>query len=350
MANVRQSIPTGDIALFSRQLSLVSDSDISMQRGLSIISQKSGNNKIREISAEIIGGLNKGESFYDCVKGHSRELGRFFIEMANIGEKSGNMPMMLKRIADTLDKQIETSGKIKSAIIYPLILSVLMLAVIILLLVYVLPMFNDILLSLGGDMPGATRILMNFGSFISKNILWLALAAAAAGLIFWVFKITEYGKGRIDCLKLHIPFFRRITIANAAARFARNLAMLLKSGINLTLAVEMLAAITENKCISEKLKNAASELGEGTRPDEVIDRLGLFPMLLVKLIAIAHETGHMEATLDKAADIMEKETEERVLNLTTALEPILIIILSLLVGFILISVILPVTGIMNSIG
>ncbi|MBN2559053.1 MAG: type II secretion system F family protein [Clostridia bacterium] len=350
MAKGRQSIPDGDIALFSRQLSLVSDSDISMQQGLAIIGQRSGNVKIREISAEIIDGLNNGKSFYDCVKGHSRELGGFFIEMAGIGEKSGNMPVMLKRIADTLDKQNETAGKIKSAIIYPLILSVLMLAVIILLIVYVLPMFNDILLSLGGEMPGVTRMLMNFGTFITRNILWIALAAATAVLVFRVFIITEYGKGRIDCLKLHIPFFRRITIAGAAARFARNLAMLLKSGVNLTLAVEMLAAITENKCVSEKLKSAASELGEGKRPDQVIDGLGLFPMLLVKLIAIAHETGHMEATLDKAADIMEKETEERVLNLTTALEPILIIILSLLVGFILISVILPVTGIMNSIG
>ena len=350
MSAGKQSIHGEDISLFSRQLALVSDSDVSLQEGLNIIGGKSDNKHIKKISGEVIKKLNKGVSFYDSIKEYESQLGSFFIEMAGIGERSGNLPIMLERVADSLDKESETSQKLRSAITYPLILTVLMLAVIVLLLVYVLPMFDEILTSLGGEMPGLTRGIMNFGFFISDNILWIAAAVAVLVLVFWIFKVTKKGKIRTDYLKLRLPVVRKIVSANVASRFARNLSMLLKSGLNLTLSVEMLVSITNNSYIAGKLRGVIEKLGNGIKPDVAFADLHLFPTLLIKLFSVANETGHMDVMLDKAADIMGKAGDEQMNRLTTVLEPLLIIILSLLVGFILISVILPVTGIMNAIG
>ncbi len=350
MSARRRSIPSEDISLFSRQLALVSDSDVSLQEGLAIIGGKSDNRQIKKISGEIIENLNKGTSFYDSIKKYVTQLGPFFIEMSGIGERSGNMPIMLERVADSLDKESETKQKLRSAITYPVILSVLMLSVIVLLLVYVLPMFDEILASLGGEMPGLTKGIMNFGFFISDNILWILLAAAVIVLIFVLIKITEKGRVWADYMKLRIPVIRKIESSNVASRFSRNLSMLLKSGLNFTLSVEMLKAITNNKYIANKLDRVVDLLGKGIKPDVAIEELKLFPPLLIKLFSVANETGHMDSMLDKAADIMEKNSNEQMERLTTVLEPLLIIILSLLVGFILISVILPVTGIMNAIG
>ncbi len=350
MSAGKQSIPGEDISLFSRQLALIADSDVSMQEGLAIISEKSDNRQIKRIGEEMIKNLNKGVSFYDSVKGYEAKLGSLFIEMAGIGERSGNLPTMLERIADSIDKDNETKQKLRSAVVYPTILGVLMLAVIVLLIVYVLPMFDEILTSLGGEMPGVTKGIMNAGFFISNNILWIVLAIAFLILIYVLTKITEKGRIFTDHIKLKLPIIRKIESANVASRFSRNLSMLLKSGMNLTLSVEMLQAITYNKYIANKLDGVIGMLGKGIKPDVAFEELKLFPTLLVKLFSVANETGHMDAMLDKAADIMEKTGDDQMERLTTVLEPLLIIILSLLVGFILISVILPVTGIMNSIG
>ncbi|MCD6321706.1 MAG: type II secretion system F family protein [Clostridiales bacterium] len=350
MSAGKQSIPGEDISLFSRQLALIADSDVSMQEGLAIISEKSDSRQIKRIGGEMIENLNKGVSFYDSVKGYESKLGSLFIEMTGIGERSGNLPTMLERVADSIDKDNETKQKLRSAVVYPTILSVLMLAVIVLLIVYVLPMFDEILTSLGGEMPGVTRGIMNIGFFISNNILWIVLVIAILILIYVLTKITEKGRVFTDHIKLKLPIIRKIESANVASRFSRNLSMLLKSGMNITLSVEMLKAITYNKYIANKLDGVIRMLGKGIKPDVAFEELKLFPTLLVKLFSVANETGHMDAMLDKAADIMGKAGDEQMERLTTVLEPLLIIILSLLVGFILISVILPVTGIMNSIG
>lgn len=350
MSAGKQSIPGEDISLFSRQLALIADSDVSMQEGLAIIREKSDNRQLKRISGEIIENLNKGVSFYDSIKGYELKLGALFIEMAGIGERSGNLPTMLERVADSIDKDNETKQKLRSAVVYPTILGVLMLAVIVLLIVYVLPMFDEILTSLGGEMPGVTKGIMNVGFFISNNILWIVLIIAALVLLYVLTKITEKGRVFTDHIKLKLPIIRKIESANVASRFSRNLSMLLKSGMNLTLSVEMLKSITYNKYIANKLDEVIGMLGKGIKPDVAFEELKLFPTLLVKLFSVANETGHMDAMLDKAADIMEKTGNDQMERLTTVLEPLLIIILSLLVGFILISVILPVTGIMNSIG
>jgi len=350
MALFNKTLPMEEIALFARQLSLVADSDVPMQQGLGIISERSKNKKIRVICRDVTERLNNGISFHEAILDHVEVLGSLFVEMTKVGELSGNLPVMLERTADSLDKQTETRQKIRSAVSYPLILGTLMLAVIILLLVYVLPMFNEILTSLGGTMNPMTRGLMNFGMFVSNNFIWIMLAILIVVLIFIFAGLTKAGRKAKDFLKLYLPWFGSINRSDIASVFSRNLAMLIKSGINVTIAVGMLRGIVGNMIIAEKLGETEEELGKGERIEKSFGKLRLFPELLIKLFSVAMETGGLDKTLEKAAEIMEKETDEKLERMTSIIEPIMIILLSLLVGFILVSVILPVTGILNSIG
>ena len=350
MQLLKRTLPKEETALFARQLSLVAQSDVPMQQGLEIISDRSRNKKIQTICHTVADQLGKGISFTDAVSGYSDELGTLFIEMSSVGEKSGNLPIMLERVADSIEKDLETKSKIRSAVSYPLILGTLMLAVIVLLLVYVLPMFNEILTSLGGNMNSFTRGLMDFGIFISNNFVLIILVIVAVVLAAYIAGRTGRGRYFRDYMKLHLPWTRGINRADTASVFARNLAMLIRSGINVTIAVDMLRGIIDNRVIAVRLWKTEQSLSEGERIEKAFGELDLFPDILIKLFSVAMETGGLDKTLEKAADIMEKETDEKLERMTSVIEPLMVILLSVLVGFILISVILPVTGILNSIG
>jgi type IV pilus assembly protein PilC len=270
--------------------------------------------------------------------------------MVSIGEESGNTNIVLQRIAESYEKDIKTDKKVRSAVTYPTVLFILMLGVIVLLVTTVMPMFKDILSSIGGSIPPFTEAIVNVSSFIGQNIIAILLILAALLLLFDIYRNTLKGRALIDRIKLVIPVQKDITIAISALRFARNMAMLLRSGIDIARSFVLLEPVMANKVLSESVRRAAKRINEGGTLGEALIDIKLFPKLLIKLLAVAESTGHIEAMFDKAADLMEEDLDSRLERLTTILEPLLIIILSLILGIILLSVIFPVIGIMNSIG
>lgn len=350
MGLFKKEISYEDLSLFCRQLSLVLESDLSMQQGIKTIGGETGSGVLKNTTARIREDLNKGLSLYEAVRIHEDILGGFLIEMIGVGEKSGNLPAMLRRTADSMDRKIETARKLKSSVIYPAVLALLMLAVIILLLIFVLPIFEDIYMSMGGEMPRITEGLMSFGDFVSGNIIIILAVLAAVAIAVYALAKNGVAKPFRDKLKFKFPLTGGILRARVASDLALNLAMLIRSGINTTMAVEMLVPLIENGHIGEKLEKAARNLAEGAGPHKAFESLGLYPELLLRLIAVAGETGRLDTTFERVSMVMGREAERRTENLIALLEPLLIILLSVLVGFILISVILPVTGIMNAIG
>jgi type IV pilus assembly protein PilC len=339
-----------EISLFSRQLALVIESDISLQEGLSLISIKDHDKLMNRILTGMVRDINSGLSLYTSMLKYRKEFGTFFLSMVEIGEKSGNMGNVLTQVADAYEKQNQTRKKVKSALTYPAVLSVLMLLVIIVLAVYVMPMFNEILISMGGVMPPLTRAILDVSLFVSNNVLYIITLVIMFMIIYCFIKLTPNGRKYFDKLSLRLPIQKHIVAAVSAGRFARNLALLIKSGINLIIAVDMLIPIMNNSYIEEKLEGVAEMLKKGEPPDKAIATLELFPQIIIKLFAIAYGTGHMVSVLERAAAVMDQELESRLEKLTTVVEPLLVTILSLFVGILLLSVILPVAGIINAIG
>ncbi len=345
-----KELSSADLSSLSRQLALVVDSDLSLQEGLELISQQTKSKSAQQMLQRVKDRVIEGHALSEAFANEQRSLPVFYIQMLKMGEQSGNLVRVLTRVADSYDKEAKIAAKVMSAVTYPLILTVLMLCVIVLLLVEVLPMFEEVLSSLGGELPGITRALMDVGTFIG-DYFYILLAVIAAGVLaVIILRQSPRGRELLDAYKLKIPVRRGITRSICAVRFSRNLAMLLRSGITLATSVRMTAAVVMNSRIEALMLKAAESIEQGETLREALLTLGLFPGLLLRILAVAENTGHTDDMLDRAADVMEEELDERLTKLTTVLEPALIIVLSVIVGVVLVSVILPVARIMNAVG
>ena len=349
MGKIRE-LSSAELSSLSRQLALVVDSDLSLQEGLDLLRQQSKSRAVQELLLRARKRVNEGQTLSEAFAEEKGLLPDFYIEMIKMGEQSGNLVRVLTRVADSYDKEAKISSKVMSAVTYPLILTVLMLCVIILLLTEVLPMFGEVLSSLGGEMPGITRALMDIGAFVSSYFYVLLLIVAAVVIAVVIMRQSESGRELLDAMKLRMPIRGRITRNICAVRFARNLAMLLRSGISVAASVRMTRSIVMNTRIASLIEEAADRVESGETLRSALLSLGLFPDLLVRLLTVAESTGHMDDMLDRAADVMEEELDERLARLTTVLEPALIIVLSIIIGIVLVSVLLPVARIMNTVG
>ncbi len=346
----QKTLPMKELISLSRQLALVIDSDLALYEGLSLIGEQTKDKATKQFIARTQERVSKGGSLSESCASESDVLPDFFINMVSVGEQSGNLIKVLNRTADTYEKDAKVSARVMSAVTYPIILSVLMICVIVLLLVEVLPMFGDVLSSLGGTMPGITRVLMDIGGFIGAYFYIFLAVIAVIVLAVIILRQTENGKAKLDAIKLRSPIRRNIIKNIDCVRFARNLAMLIRSGIGIAEGVAMSATTMSNEKLKSMARDAAKKIEEGETLKSALTSLGLFSGLLLRILAVAENTGHTDDMLDKAADNIEEELDARLTKLTTVLEPALIIVLSVIVGVVLISVILPVTSIMNTIG
>lgn len=346
----KKHLSNEELVVLSRQIALVLSSDLSLQEGLDLITEQSDDSRITDLIGRIKQKTRDGKTLGDALFDEKSLLPAFYIDMVRIGEESGNTQTVLTRIAESYEKEIKTDKKVRSAVTYPTVLFILMLGVIVLLVTTVMPMFKDILSSIGGSIPPFTEAIVNVSSFIGQNIIAILIILAALLLLYDIFRNTEKGRKVIDKIKIVMPVQKDILISISAVRFSRNMSMLLKSGIDIGRSFLLIEPVMANKVLSDCVKSAAKRINDGGTLGEVLTDIKLFPKLLIKLLAVAESTGHMEAMFDKAADLMEEELDSRLDRLTTILEPLLIIILSLILGIILLSVIFPVIGIMNSIG
>ncbi len=339
-----------EIIIFARQLALVVDSDVSIHTGLGIIYEKSDDKKLKIVIEKMQDAIVMGEPLSEAFNDEDVYFPKIVQSILKIGEESGELANALNQIADNYERELEISSKIRAAVTYPIILFSLMTVVVFVLLLKVLPMFNGILMSFGGELPLLTSSIMAFSNWVGQNIIAIlvVIIGLVAGLTFY-FRAEKH-RLTWDKMLFKLPVIGQITAATTAVRFARNLAMLIKSGISINKSMNLVAEIFENSYARQKIKKATEALDADTPVEVAIESLNLFPAVLIKLFAVATSTGHIDIMLEKAAITMEQELNYRLERLTTVIEPILIIIISLIVGLILIAVILPIIDIMNAIG
>lgn len=336
--------------LFARQLALAINSDIPLVKSLELISQKTDNNQLKQVLSGIVDKMNMGEPFSEAIQVYDNVLTPFLVQMVIIGEESGNLPEVLEQVAITYEKQVETTNKLKAALTYPIILTVLMFGVILLLVVQIMPMFNEVLVSMGGEMPLITSIIIGVSLFIRDNLIWIIAVILIALFGIFMYRRTSKGKYFFDWLKFKMPIQKELTSTVLAALFARNLSVLIRSGMSFQQAFTLIRPTMNNQFIENMIDEGIVNLNNGESLDDVLEKMNLFPWLLMKLFGVAAHTGQMDKALMTAAVEMEKQVDQKLNRLTTVVEPMLIIALSIIVGVILISVVLPVVNIMNSIG
>ena len=340
-------LSAGDLSLFCYQLSLIFKSGIPFLEGMHLFAEEMSDARFKRLSQSIYQDILAGFGLHASLEKY-RVFPPYLVSMIHMADVAGTLDSELERLSAYYDKLDKLKRRVQNAVTYPVILSVLMGGIILLLILRILPMFHEILVSAGGDIPPATQLLLDFSKTVrsrSPVILSVIAVLAAAGILF---VRTRAGREKWDECKMKAPFMKNIPQKMVAARFSMGMSMLLKGGMAFDDALGMVYGIIGNTYAARRIEACQKDIRSGAEPADALDRVGIFPALFVKMLHMGYKTGELEKTMDKLADIYENEADRYMSRITSAIEPVLVIILSLVVGIILLAVMLPLISIMSS--
>lgn len=334
-------LSTNQLAVLTRQFSTLVAAGMPLVEALKALSEQIDQTALRTVISDVTDRVNEGSTLANSLREHPNIFPRLYVNMVASGESSGSLDMVLLRLADLLESQAALRRKIVSALTYPTLMMVLCFAVIMLLLAYVVPQITTIFEDQGATLPLPTRVIIAMSDFV-QAYWWLMFGLLAAGIVSLRLYIrTERGRRRVDKLLLRLPVIGGLKLKLATSRLARNLGMMLASGIELLTAMGIAKNIIGSVTLEESIEEARDGVREGRSLAAELKNSGQFPKLLVHMVAIGEQTGQLEQMLQRAADTYESEVDSVVSGFTSILEPVLIIFLAGVVGAILAAVMLP---------
>ena len=344
-------VKLSDLSIFCRQFSTMVDAGVSLVRCLSVLGEQTMSSKLRRIIADVEAEVQAGQPLSKALSKYPNVFSNLFIGLVHAGEVGGALEESLQRLSVFLEKDMELRRKVRGAMTYPCIVMVVALIVVIGLVTFVLPKFMQLFVELGmqkDSMPTMTVMLMNFSHFLTTKWWIVLLMLAAFYTSFRMFVRTRVGRRAYDRLKLKAPVFGKLNHKICLARFSRTLGTLLVSGVPILQALETVAGTVANEIIGDAILEARSRIREGDRIADPLQKSKMFPPMVVQMIAIGEESGALDQMLTKIADFYESEVDATLQSLTSAIEPLLIVFLGAAVGFIVISMFLPLIAVIQS--
>lgn len=336
-----RKIKSKDLALFCKQTHAMLKAGVTIVNILEILKQQTENKKLREHIGSMHDELKKGSTFSEALRQRKSAFTGIFISMVEAGELSGNIDVIMDRLSKHYEKEYKIENKIKSAMTYPIILSFVCTAVVIFLLMSIMPTFIEMYVSSGVSLPKLTMMMINIGDLLKRFwfliVLWIAVFIL---IISYILKIPKI-KIKKDCIKLKIPLAKNLIIKVAASRFSRTLSTLLSSGTSLLNALDTVSGVTGNLYVANKILEIKEDVRRGLPLSILLQQQRIFPPMVYYMIKIGEDSGSIEEVLDKTADFYDEEIETAIQRLTTLLEPIMIVVMAIVIGFIVISMVLP---------
>ena len=338
-----QKVSAKEVAIFTRQLSTLLGAGIPLVPSFSVLLAQTRNPLLQKMLAEIRADLNEGKSLTAGMENFPRVFPPFYINMVKAGEASGAINLVLERLADFSESQQALLSKIRSALAYPLIMLLVGSLVIFLLMTFVVPKITGIFTDMKQTLPLITVILIAVSNFL-KSFWWLICLLIVAGIAAFKYLTagTENGRRFWDSFRLKAPVWGSVNLKIAIARFSRTLATLLQSGVPLLTAMEIVRNVVNNIIIGETIERAAKEVEEGQSLAAPLAASGLFPPMVTEMIAVGEQSGSLEKMLNRIAVSYETEAQSDIMVMTSLLEPLMILAMGLIVGFIVISILLPI--------
>lgn len=337
-----------EVSSFCGQMALILKSGISSIEGITIMLEDTSAAEEKQILQTILDYIQENGSLSQSLA-KTGLFPSYMLHMTEIGEETGRLDEVMSALSEHYDREDSISKSIKNAVTYPLIMSGMMIVVIIVLLVKVMPIFNQVFVQLGTEMTGFSRTLMNLGKAINQySIVLIVLLAVIALLILYAAR-TSSGKKNFRRLGYHFKFTRTIFEEIAACRFASGMALTLSSGLNPERSMELVTSLNDDGYFQKKINSCQSLIDEGKDLSEALYSSGVFTGMYARMASIGGKTGSMDQVMDKISGLYQDNIDTRINNGLAVLEPTLVISLSLIVGVILLSVMLPLMGIMSSI-
>ena len=344
-----KKVKARDLSIFCRQFHSILGAGVTILNALQMLSDQTENKILKEAVKQVQIDVEKGESLTSAMSKHKETFPPLMIHMVEAGEASGSLEISFERMAIQFEKQARVSGMVKKAMVYPIVVIFVAIAVVILMLVVVFPQFEDMFAQVDGQLPAITRIVMAMSDFVQS--FWWLLAVLIAGAVLGIqtFRKTPNGQLFFSKLALNMPIISNLTIKSASATFSRTLSTLLAAGIPIIDAEEITSKIIKNVVGREALDTTVDEIKRGVPLSVPLRECAVFPPMVYQMTRIGEETGNVEGMLDKIADYYEEEVENATASLTSLLEPMVIIVLGLLVGVILLSIYMPILSMYSAV-
>lgn len=336
-----------EVAIFSRQFATMINAGLSLLRALSILAEQTPNKAFSRLIIEVKNDVERGTSLSAAMEKHPKAFNQLYTSMVKAGEIGGVLDDTLIRLADTLESQVELRAKIKSAMMYPVAVFGLVVMIVAAMLMFIVPMFEDLYADLGGELPLPTKMLLAVSGIVTSY--WWALLIGTIGFVVlfrrWI--ATESGRATFDKIKLKMPIFGNLVHKTAIARFSHTLASLTKTGVPILQAMDIVAETSGNAVVSAAVLDVKASVREGESIAGPLEEHDVFPPMVVQMIAVGEETGALDTMLEKIGSFYDQEVQTMVDGLTSLIEPLLIVVLGATVGGMLISLYMPMFNVIN---
>ena len=335
-------IKLDDLVIFSRQMATLVAAGIPLIQALDILAGQVDKEKFRKILWRMHSDVQTGKSFSEAMQAHQKVFSALFIHMVRAGEMSGKLQEILDRVAQYFEKSSALQKKVKSAVMYPTAVSIMAFMITFFMLAFVIPKFATIFEGLGAKLPMPTQILITISNYLAVNWWWILAVLGGGVFLFRKFISSPLGRLPWDSFTLRMPIFGPIILKVAISKFARTLSTLLRSGVAILAALEIVSRTSGNARIEKVITDLMGSVKRGESIAGPLEKNEIFPSMVVRMIAIGEETGELEEMLTKIADFYDTQVDTAVSGLTSLIEPLIIAFLGIVIGGIVIALFLPI--------
>jgi len=335
-------VALADLVLFTRQLATMIDAGLAMVQSLTALADQTNNKVMRDVIRDVCTRVEGGDSFSEALQKHPRVFNRLYVCMVGAGEKGGLLAEILARLATYLENAARLRKKVKSAMMYPTVVTVVAIAITIFLLIKVVPVFGEIFASFGAKLPAPTQFLINISEIVQRFIIFILLAAGGAVYGWFYFLKTPAGRLFWDSQRIRLPIFGVIAHKICLARFTRTLASLVRSGVPILEVLQIVSQTVGNVVMEKAIKTAALDIERGESISAALGKHPVFPNMVIRMITAGEQTGKIDNMLERISDFLDEEIETTLAGLTALIEPILIVVLGVVIGGMVICMFLPI--------
>ncbi len=339
-----------DIVVFTRQFATMIDAGLPLVQCLEILSTQSENKILAKAVSDVRGEVEGGATYADALRKQPKVFDELYVSMVQAGEMGGVLDTILTRLAKHIEKAMKLKSQIKGAMVYPASIMGVATVVVVVLMIWVVPMFAKMFTDFGGTLPGPTVLVIETSNFLQANIVYILIALGAA--VYGVKRYYDSPRGRLalDGFFLKLPVIGDLIRKAAVAKFSRTLGTLIASGVPIMDGLAIVSKLTGNKVVEEAILSARQSISEGKTVADPLSRGNVFPKMVTHMIAVGESTGALDVMLGKIADFYDDEVDQTVTAMTSLLEPMMMVIMGLVIGFIVLAMYLPVFKMASVVG
>jgi len=343
----REKVRLKELAIYSRQLSVLIDAELPLIQSLTILAEQTKNRYFKRVINGIKDDVEAGSTLHQAKRKFPRVFDDLYCNLVASGEQSGSLDIMLRRLAEYLEKIVKIKSQVRQAMIYPVAVVTFAIVVVLFMMWKVIPVFASVFLELGASLPFLTLAILNISQFVQKYILFILLGLIGLVFLYRYIRRTPKGRRAIDQGLLKMPLFGSLLKKVALSRVTRTLSTLLSGGVPMLESLKITSATAGNVIIEENIMDARKEIAEGTSLTEAFRETAQLPFMLTQMVGVGEATGTLDEMLLKLADFYDEEVEASVASLLSVLEPVLLIFVGGIVGTIVVSLYLPIFSLMQ---